>query len=189
MKVGFISHRTRLPASTQRKSLLAFGVAEQKIYDESRGEHRTDALRDIRAGDELVVHRLSVLARDRRDWRILAALIGERAITVTEASTGRTATLPAALPEMWADCLDDWAGERNKMTKAQARKAGAKGAAKRWGNRKVMPAHEALPIWRDVIKYPTIADALAVMIGWTQRSAYAKLGKRGALAGRPLKQR
>lgn len=187
MKVGFIRHAPRFPVSTQRKALLAAGVRADKIYDETQSESRDAALNGVRDNDVLVVYRLSILYRSRADFRILSALVGERPITILEAATGRTDTLPHVLAEMLADAMDDHAGERNRMTKAEAKRAGKKGSDRRWGAKKRLPVNEARAIWRDTDEHRVIGDALKRMPGWTQRTAYKHFGPRGSVAGRPPK--
>jgi hypothetical protein len=176
MKIGWIDERRGTALSAQKASLIAFGVNERKIYN-GRQYSRVDMLRELRADDELVVYRLSCLAKGREDWRLFIAEAGDRNFKITEAHTGRAELLRRPLAEMWADCLDDWAQRKNSP--AGARRAGRKGAKKRWADIERMPIEEARAIWLDVKKYRRTEDALADMWGWSRSSAFRTFRERG----------
>lgn len=177
VKIGWVRAMKRYAESTQRAALVEAGVDEMKLYTDREG--RMAMLLDIEAGGELYVYRLSCLARDRRDFRALVEQIGDRSIVVHEVATGRTAAMPAALGEMLAEAFDDWAGHH--LTAAEARRAGKKGAAKRWPGGQRTPIRTARKIWENHATYGRIEDALAHpdMDGWTPITAWRLLGKRG----------
>ncbi len=177
VKIGWVRAMKRYSESTQRAALAEAGVDEMKLYTDREG--RMAMLADLGAGGELYVYRLSCLARDRRDFRALVEQINDRSFGITEVATMRQAKWPAVLGDMLADAFDDWAG--NRMTAAEAKRAGKKGASKRWTNQRRTPINVARPIWLNTKDYIRIEDALAHpdMDGWTPITAWRLLGKRG----------
>jgi DNA invertase Pin-like site-specific DNA recombinase len=177
VKIGWVRAMKRYSESTQRAALAEAGVDEMKLYTDREG--RMAMLADLGAGGELYVYRLSCLARDRRDFRALVEQIGDYSVTVHEVATERKAALPADLGEMLADAFDDWAG--NRMTATEAKRAGKKGAVKRWTGHHRTDIRVAKRIWADTKEYIRIEDALSHpdMEGWTPITAWRLLGKRG----------
>lgn len=182
VKVGWVGELRRYSPAVQQKSLVGAGVAERKIYD-FRWETLADALNDATKGGALYVHRLSAVAKGRAGWRQLTDLLGGRDLLIVETSTGAKLQLSHGAAEMVVGLTDDWAG--NRMTAAQARNAGRKGAKARWRHQQRAPIRVAAPIWKNWVEYPRPDDALAHedMAGWTESTARKYLGKRGAPAG------
>ncbi len=177
VKIGWVRAMKRYSESTQRSALAEAGVDDMKLYTDREG--RMAMLADLGAGGELYVYRLSCLARDRRDFRALVEQINDRSFGIYEVATMRQAKWPAVLGDMLADAFDDWAG--NRMMASEARKAGKKGAAKRWTGHHRTDIRVAKRIWADTKEYIRIEDALAHpdMDGWTPITAWRLLGKRG----------
>lgn len=178
-KIGWVSELRRYAASTQRKALTDAGVSEALIYD---GDMR-DMLNDATRGGVLYVHRLATLGHDRAGWRRFIEQLGGRALKIVEVSTGFRFDMPADLAEAIAGMTDDWAS--NKLTAAQAKNFGKRGATKRWGKIERTAIRTAAPIWKNWWDYPTPEDALAHpdMAGWTESTAKLRIGKRGAPPG------
>jgi hypothetical protein len=171
LKIGWVDDKKGLPASTQRKALLAAGVHEMKIYD-GRKQGRGPMLRDVSTGGALYVYRLSCVARGREDWRDFVAecdeILGDRDLQI-----GREATLRTTLAAMWADAMADWAQRKSDPRKAS--KDGKEGAEKRYQDKyeKRMPIAKAKVIWDDAVTYRTVDDALNAMgPGYSKATVY-----------------
>jgi hypothetical protein len=186
MKCGWVDKRRAYAVSTQRRALIEDGVPEMKIYDGAQ-HPRSAAFRDCGQDGTLVVYTLGCLARDRGDFTLMTAelrALGIQRLTIRE--VGRKggpieATLPLAAGEMLARCFADWAQVR--LSPAEARRHGRKGAAAAKAKLKRMPEAEALAIWLDTTTYRTADDALEAMWGWSKSSAYRLTKGRGRGTG------
>ncbi len=175
MQRGFIRTVRGRKAKKQEAELKAAGVTV--IYDDL-----PDAVNSLRPDDELVVWGgLHVLAPSRRGMVELIAEIHGKQCEVVDLENGYHSAGDGV--PMLAHALDSLAYE-NRF--GDPKKAGKKGAAKRWAGHKPKRTAKRLALgpWKDKRLLTEQALAHDDMKGWTRVMAYRLLGNRGILAGR-----
>lgn len=171
MRRGFIRSVRGRKAKDQEKELQAAGI--DPIYQ----DNLIDAIAALRKGDELcVAGGLHVLSPVRRGILEIVQEIHGAGCTVTDISNSHTSA-GDGIP-MLALAIDAISAESRF---GDPKKAGKKGAAKRWAGKKPKrtPQRKALGPWRN--RALTIVQALAHedMQGWTRNAAYRTLKRRG----------
>jgi hypothetical protein len=157
---------------SDEKRLRAKGV--KTIYRADKGE--TLGKFKMRAGEILgVVDGLRVFGDTRRD--ILAAIRVVHAMdaTVVDAEDGLRSD------RHWPEMIDR-ALAKFRPTPEQARAMQEASMVARLKGKKIMPRREAAAIWHDA-RFSTV-EAIELMFGWAQATAYKYLGKRNVPAGR-----
>lgn len=188
MKRGYVRASPRQSQRSQTERLQSYGVAADRLYVESEDEALTDFVRATRPGDQNCVTTLDRLGRNREELR--TALIGtlERGGIIVETMTGRTSESQIDLANMVLDAVNALARDHRTHRPAIARKYGRMGGRPKTKDR--MSEAEAKAIWMDKDKFPTNAEALAAMPGWSYRMARYLWGAAGrGLGGRPLKRK
>jgi hypothetical protein len=168
-----IPHRY-LSEKTQRSMLTATDVEERVLY---KGDEWSEFVRNLRPGDEAVVADLRVFgsrkalgrATDEIEARGATLVVARRGIRID----------PPTLREAH-ETERKWAGERSMGGSRRARELGARAnAAKRAKALATrLPAADAEAIWRDMNNYPTRADAIKAMPGWSIMIAWRAFGPR-----------
>jgi len=156
--------------------LTDFGLNPDRVYLEGRGAEALGRIR-MRSGEVLAtVGGLRALGDSRQAIMAELARIHESGAVVFDVATSRRSDQNGA--EMLDAALRRLRGE-SVMPPGKAEAMQAKSLKARIGNR--MPARQAMTFWRD--PNLTIGEALQRMPGWTSRSAYNHLGKRGLPVG------
>lgn len=141
-----------------------------------------DLLRSLRSGDAVMVTTLGRLASRFDDLGAILGEIHKRKAVLIETTTGRRSDVASDVVLMMVDARSELLGEARAFTT----RSGKRAAQKRWANGgpERMPEEAARRIWHDR-RIATMTEALAQMPGWTTPTAYRRLGKRHAPAGRP----
>lgn len=170
-------HRGYARNGREEAILAASGIKPRQIYLEGRGGEGLATVH-LRKGDELfTVHGLRALGESRRDIVDEVERIKQLGAVIVDVETGQrsdvdgVAMLDAALARLRGEkVMPPGKAERMQRLSVKAR------IGDRMGQR------EALAIWRD----PRLStgEAIAKMPGWSERTAYLKLGKRGLPTGR-----
>ena len=132
-----------------------------------------DAISSIRTGDTLKVPTLDHLGPSLVDALQRIETVHAKGAVVVETSTGLRsdrdllAMIKGALPKL-----------RKGTSQRVARRSGKKGGRPPKTDR--LPDAEALPIWTDTAIL-TNAAALRRMPGWTEATAYKRLGESGRI--------
>lgn len=171
MKRGFVRTVRGRKAKDQEAELQAAGI--EVIYQDDLA----GAINALRTGDELCVAAgLHVLSPIRRGMLEIVQEVHGIGCTVTDITNGHSSA-GDGIP-MLALAIDAISAESRF---GDPKKAGKKGAAKRWAGHKQKrtPQRQALGPWRD--RSLTIEQALAHedMKGWTRNAAYRVLKRRG----------
>lgn len=136
--------------------------------------------------EPVIVTTLARLAATRDRLRDVLAAIHDRGCWVVELSTGRTTLDAAQSSQMALDAADELTADARAPTKRQARAMAKKSHEVRNANTadKRLAIDKARRIWHD---HPTWSnhDCIAAMPGWTEITAYRRLGARGLAKGRP----
>jgi len=157
--------------------LISSGLKAETIYLEGRGSERLGRIR-MRPGELLAaVHGLRALGDSQRDIVAEASRIHAMGAAVLDIDTGQRSDRNGV--EMLSAALTRLRGEI-VMPPGKALAMQAKSIRARVGHR--MAQREAMTIWRD--PRLTIGEAIARMPGWSARTAYLRLGRRGIPAGR-----
>jgi hypothetical protein len=190
---GFIRSSASGGYAAQKAALTATGV--RSIYAD---DERDDLVKSLRKGDGVAVARLDCLASSKPDLRwALDGTDGKpngyrgvflKKNYVLDLETGAEHR-DARSVESVLRATDAWANEaRGRRTRPS--RGGGRPRKKRTDK------HVAFAAWKDLVKYPTMADALAseAMAGWSKSAAtravkLGGLGPRGALAGRLPKRK
>lgn len=178
---GYVRHLPRFTASGQEATLLAYGVAPNRIFVEGRGGETLEAcIRLLRPGNVLAVRHMHLLAppktstndKPRRAlWAAISA-IEDRNASVYEVSTARSSLNRIERDGMLADAIE-------ALTHA--------GRSPRKGHLPGRPAFEftekqidqARRAWFD-IRHRTNSDAIrASPNGWTVQRSYDEFGPSG----------
>jgi hypothetical protein len=146
-----------------------------------------DLLKSLRRADAVVVTTLARLAP--RQALIMSAVndIHSKGAFVIEATTGRKSTTkgPEAM-QMMADAFAELRGDSKALPSHVASKYAKTMWAKKLANRS--SEAEAKTVWQS-LKFKDLTNsallAMPEMRGWTQESAYRRLGSRGLNTGRP----
>lgn len=188
---GYIRSSAKGGAKAQEQALTEAGVTS--IY---RDGERDALIKSLRKNDGVAVVRLSCLGTNKADVRW--ALWGEdkragyqgifiRGHFVRDLEHDAVHCNRKQVESVLA-ATEDWANERRAAPSPDARRRGLLGGRPK---KRRTDKHEANKAWKDLVKFPRIADALASshMKGWTQSAATRPikaggLGPRGALPGR-----
>lgn len=185
--------RMKAQGGTKAQSAAFEAAGIKAVYWD---DDREAAISSLRKGDGLAVRRLGDLATSKPDLRW--ALIGEDKRTSFKGVFARgnfirdlelgvdLKTMPAV--EAVLRATEDWAKERRTLPRRESVEHGKKGGRPR---AKRTDKHTAMKAWRDLVKYPTQAAALASpeMKGWSKSAATRSiknggLGPRGSIPGR-----
>lgn len=193
---GYIRSSAKGGAKAQEQALKDAGITS--IY---RDGERDALVKSLRKNDGVAVLRLSCLGTNKADVRY--ALWGEdkrrgylgiflRGNFVRDLEAQAEHRRKNEVESVLA-ATEDFANERRASPSPDHRRRGLLGGRPR---KKRTDKHTANRAWKDLVKYPTIADALASpdMKGWTQSAATRPikaggLGPRGAIPGRLPKPR
>ena len=174
----------------QRMLLEQHGV--RPIYNAK--EHDLDSfIQALRPGDEVWVSTLGRLASRRSDLRDAIEAIHSKKCAVVEAASGRRSDKAKDASAMALDAAEELALDARALSPKQARRFGAiggqimKARVKREMEVRRMPKPAAANIWRNPLL--TNSQALAQMEGWTQASAYRRIGSRKLAKGRPRNEK
>lgn len=155
-----------------------------RIYEAP--DARAEWLRSIKHGDVALVATIGRAGATRGDIGDAITSIRKAGAVLIEVGTGRRSDDLDVLAEMMIDGLDELS-HRHKYTSTTAKAARAKQVLKHGQSR--LSRSAALKIWRDIANYPTIADAVAHMPGWSKRTASRRLlsrhGRDPSRGGRP----
>jgi hypothetical protein len=155
------------------KRLRAAGV--KTIYRSDKGE--TLGKFKMRDGEYLgVVDGLKAFGEGRRDMVAAVKLVHSWGATVIDAETKLCSRRDGAEMLHLALTPRNLSPEHASLMQAKSARARIKGR---------MPQREALIIWRN--PKLSVAEAIDLMTGWTQSTAYNQLGVRGVPAGRRSK--
>ena len=156
---------------------MDFGLTPDRVYLEGRGHESLGRIR-MRSGEILAtVGGLRPLGNSRHAIMAELARIHAAGASVLDVATSQRSDHNGA--EMLDRALARLRGEI-VMPPGKAESMQAKSVAARIGKR--MPERQALTIWRD--PNLTIGEAIKRMPGWSPRTAYLRLGKRGLPTGR-----
>jgi hypothetical protein len=161
--------------------LLSLGLNSERIYLEGRGAETLDRI-IMRQGELLAtVGGLRALGNSRRDIVAATRRVHDMGAAVLDIETMARSDQRGA--EMLDRAIADLNGELS-MRPGQAREMQRKSVRSRIGDR--MSQREAMKHWRD----PRLSNGEAIrrMPGWSVRTAYMKLGKRGLPCG-PIRNR
>lgn len=167
-----ISYIRKVPGWTVDKQREAVGTVDAEYADATP----EIALQSARRGDELRVAAARVLADNRDAIAHVIEEVNARGATLREMYTHRNSRDNGA--GIMADAVAALANE----ARATGKRNGKAGSDVRWGKPKRMKKREALTIWRN--EKHSVPEALALMDGWTQSTAYRLLGERGVPPGR-----
>lgn len=177
MKPAAIANRGYARNERERLILVDAGLSDDHIYMEGRGSEALDRIR-MRQGELLgTVGGLRALGDSRRDIVAAVQHFHEMGAAIIDVMTGRRSDQHGA--EMLDRALTRLRGEL-VMPEGKAAAMQARSVRARVGGR--MPRRQALAIWRD--PKLTIGEAIKRMTGWSARTAYTLLGKRGLPSGR-----
>ena len=179
MRRGYIRTVRGNPAKKQRAELKREGI--EVIYDDL-----PDAVASLRPDDVLILWGgLHILSSSRRGINEIIYEIHGKNCVVVDADRNES-SFGDGIP-MLANALDQLAYEKRF---GDPKKAGAKGAAKRWAGHKPKRTGRRIATgpWKD--RHLTTEQALTHedMKGWTRNGAYRFLGNRGIFAGRMPKE-
>lgn len=197
---AFVRPSTRVPAGPQIAALIEAGAGAVYVLGRHRPLHEQDGariythtdaadvwLRSLDASCVALVTTVGRLGASRQEIAAVVRRIHKAGSVVEETTTGRRSDDPAVLPEMMMDAADELSGVR------RGRFTSKTGAAARALQEPIdrLALSRAKAVWADLVAYPTTADALAAMPGWTYRTAFHKLGPRDPKnprrGGRPRK--
>lgn len=170
---GHVWESPAFPKAVQETALREAGVTDRAIY-----RNNFDAvLTSLRAGDRLVVAGFRGLGRSREVIVSNVKRVHAKKCAVMDAETGRLSTKKSAYAALVDEAVRAIANERRGPRKNRHK-----------GRR---PWDQIVPIWRDTTL--KTKDAMAMINhGFKEIShttVFRKLGKRGALPGRPSKKR
>ncbi len=155
---------------------MDFGLKPERVYLEGRGAEALGRIR-MRSGEVLAtVGGLRALGDSRQAIMAELARIHGGGASVLDVATSQRSDHNGA--EMLDATLRRLRGE-SVMPPGKAETMQAKSVKARVGGR--MPDRQAITVWRD--PNLTIGEALQRMPGWSSRSAYVRLGKRGLPVG------
>jgi len=170
-------HRGYARNARDETKLLAFGLKPRAIYVEGRCAETLSEIR-MRPGELLAtVGGLRALGNSRQT--IIAALHRVHAADAAVLDIETSCRSDKRGAEMLHHALARIKGEAT-MANGQATEMQAKSVKARLKGR--MPIREAMAYWRN----PDLrnVDAIALMRGWSDGTAYKMLGKRGLPSGR-----
>lgn len=178
---GFIRITRRHGEKMQQAALADVCGA---IYRADDQDGMSDLLRSLRSGDAVMVTTLGRLASRFDDLGAILGEIHKRKAVLIETTTGRRSDVASDMVSMMVDARSELLGEARAFTT----RTGKRAAQKRWANGgpERMPEEAARRIWHDR-RIATMTEALSQMRGWSMTTAYRRLGKRHAPAGRPRK--
>jgi hypothetical protein len=168
MRIGYRREDKRIGMAKQLVSLNAAQC--EKIYDEDKGDGfaKRDWIidRKVRLGtkDEIAVARLFLLDTRTKGLREAIERAHARNAVIIETDTGRRSDRTSDLLAMFEDASLAYAGRW--LSPERAAEIGKDGAAASPASKKrsgFMPPGEARKILNDHIRYPTLAQALAVI--------------------------
>ena len=162
------------------------GVPATYIYNAK--DSSVDALiKSLRAGDQVMVSTLGRLATRRDQLGPIIEAIHKKGATVVEMATDRRSDGPQAV-QMALDAAAELALDARGISLRDAKKFSAMGGlatkikVAREMEAKRLGKTEARNIWKNPLL--TNSEALEQMTGWTQASAYRRLGTRKLAIGR-----
>lgn len=189
--IGYIRVTTRYTERAQRKALEALDIADIRV--EGQEGVTIDGLIDrLRRGHVLAVASPHLLGKSRRDLRPRFDAIHEKQAVLFDVTTGRRSDRGKEFGDMAMDAYELLAADRRTHKHEAAVKYGKKGGEAKGLKAQARRTDEATAkrAWKDTDRYPTYATALRTpfMDGWSQPTAWRKLGPRGTKAtGRPRK--
>lgn len=170
-------HRGYARNGREEAILAANGIKTREIYLEGRGAE-TLATVHLRKGDELhTVNGLRALGNNRDDIVSAVEHIHKLGAVVVDAETGQRSDRDGVA--MFDRALARIRGEKI-MPPGQARRMALASAKAKVSDR--MSKREALVHWRN--PNLTTGEAIRLMKGWAQRTAYNEFGPRGLPRGR-----
>lgn len=197
---AYVRPTARVPAGPQIAALIEAGAGAIYVLGRHRPLHEQDGariythtdaadvwLRSLDASCVALVTTVGRLGGSRAEIAEAVRRIHKAGAVLIETTTGRRSDDKTALPEMMMDAADELSGVR------RGRFTSSSGAAARARQVPIdrLALSRAKIVWADLSAYPTTADALAAMPGWTYRTAFHKLGPRDPKnprrGGRPRK--
>lgn len=174
--------------ASQRRMLEEYGA--YPIYD-AKTHTIEQMVNQLRSGDQVAVTSLGRLASTRAGLRFAIDAIHSKKCSIFEVASGRKLNGAADVAQMALEAADELALDAKGTSIKHARKWGkiggqlTKARMQREMAGKRMGKTEAANIWRNPLL--TNAQALEQMTGWTQASAYRRIGPRKLAKGRPRK--
>ena len=177
MKRMAIAQRGYCRNERERLILVDAGLPDEHLYLEGRGAESLDRIK-MKPGELLAtVGGLRALGDSRRDIVAAAQHIHKMGAAILDVMTGHRSDQHGV--DMLDRALARLRGEL-VMPVGQAESMQAKSVRARIGKRMAM--REAMKFWRD--PRLTTGEAIKRMSGWSARTAYLRLGKRGLPSGR-----
>ena len=177
MPKKLIAQRGYCRNERERLILLDVGMPDHRIYLEGRGAESLDRIM-MRQGELLAtVGGLRPLGNSRHEIVAQVVRIRKMGAAIIDVETKQRSDRHGA--EMLDRALARIKGEIT-MPPGKAETMQRKSVRSRIGDR--MPMRQALAIWRD--PKLTTGEAIKRMTGWSARTAYLRLGKRGLPSGR-----
>ena len=150
------------------------------VYVDGRnGVTFDDAIRSLRAGDEIAVVRLADLAANRRELRKRIDIVHSKRCSITETATGRNSRRKGAIA-MVLDATEILTHAGKGHDPEKARQFGSRGGRPR--KDRGVTDKEAEGHWFDM-RHATNTDALKHMGKWTENAAWRKWGASGRQTG------
>jgi DNA invertase Pin-like site-specific DNA recombinase len=190
---GFIRVTRRHSEKMQRAALAAAGCGAIYVFGKDTA---ADLVRDLRAGDFVIVTTLARLAPRRELLNGVIDAILDKKSTIVETTTGRKSKPEGVLRAMLVDAFAEYSSDMKALTTKQAKEFGAKGGTNKGINAAAARTPEAIAraAWhgnnhlsnREVLALPDMA-------GWSESRAYSNFKPRnrqnGVRVGRPRKTR
>lgn len=185
LAVGWARQSRHHVENKQVKQLQDAGC---RVVYRASDAHIEDLIRALRpeAPEPVRVTTLARLASSRESLRDAIASIHSKGAWIEEISTGRSTKTSAISVIMGLDAADELGKDSRTPTKRQAREMARKSHAVRNANTEAsrMPIADARAIWQGHPNWSN-DDCLMLMHGWTEATAYRKLGPRQLAKGRP----
>lgn len=171
--IGYIKPTARYPRALQRKQVLEklHFHGHDTIVDDPKDGTFADAVQVLRnPGDAIIVPKMSVISRTRRELEKLIAPLLKKGFAIEE-----------CVPDRRVTNVDDflaglWAAQRQGPTRKNARKAAAQSSGRSISPKKL---NEAKKVWRDpAVK--TVHEA-AKITGISVSTLHRHFGRRFAV--------
>jgi hypothetical protein len=170
---GWTGTSRYLSERKQRAMLVTAGVEEHVIYEAGNWPA---FVKGLRPGDRAAVADLRIFGSRKALVAAVAEVEAQQAkLVVIESGT----EIHAPTLQEVDRTLTRWRGESGMKSSKRASALGQRGAAAR---KKQIAANRldeaaARAIWKDTKRYPSAAEALEHMPGWTRTTAWRRLGK------------